>query len=114
MDIGKNLLEGICRVLAVQPDGYGKKSKNGLVACLTISRACLESIPHPRVFRDEIGKQLVAGIAAGIELNGDLVTEALEDLNSDMLDRSGFTMPNGNGSMRSAHWRRGRGAGGVF
>lgn len=39
-----------------------------------------------RVMRDEVGAQIVAGIAEGINLNGSFATDALERLNSDMLE----------------------------
>lgn len=38
-----------------------------------------------RVMRDEVGAQIVAGVAVGIDKNGSLVTDAMERLNTDML-----------------------------
>lgn len=39
-----------------------------------------------RVMRDEVGAQIVAGIAVGINENGSLVTDAMERLSSDILE----------------------------
>lgn len=86
MDIGKNLLEGIWQGISSAAGWLWEKVKEWAGGLLDNIKGLFGINSPSRVFRDEIGKQLVAGIAAGIELNGDLVTAALEDLNSDMLE----------------------------
>ena len=83
---GLNIARGIASGIHLGAPAIQAAAQSAVNQAIAAAKAAAGIHSPSRVFRDEIGKQLVAGIAAGIELNGDLATAALEDLNSDMLE----------------------------
>lgn len=85
IEIGVNIVKGIIKGIQNAWSEL-KKGFISMIKSLPDAAAKELDIHSPsRVFRDEIGKQIVAGIAEGIEKNKDKALEAAEELSQELL-----------------------------
>ncbi|UTV34880.1 hypothetical protein [Bacillus altitudinis] len=83
--IGKDIINGIGKGLSNFAGNLVEKGKEVAGKALGGIKKFLGIHSPSRVFRDEVGKWIPAGIAVGIDKKGDLVSDAVEDVGSNAL-----------------------------
>jgi phage-related protein len=86
--LGNNIVNGIIDGVIAMGDAF-------IQAILTMCSGALDAVKNffgisspSKVFADEVGRYIPEGIALGIEQNADVVTDAMEDLKTDVLSAS--------------------------
>ena len=77
--IGSSIIEGITSGVG-SGDGLFNKLRNIASGALSAAKGALDINSPSKVFRDQVGKSIPEGIAVGVELNADMVDEAVADL----------------------------------
>lgn len=77
--IGSSIIEGITSGVG-SGDGLFNKLRNIASGALSAAKGALAINSPSKVFRDQVGKAIPEGIAVGVELNADMVDEAVADL----------------------------------
>ena len=77
--IGSSIIEGITSGVG-SGDGLFSKLRNIASGALAAAKGALAINSPSKVFRDQVGKAIPEGIAVGVELNADMVDEAVADL----------------------------------
>ena len=77
--IGSSIIEGITSGVG-SGDGLFSKLRNIASGALSAAKGALAINSPSKVFRDQVGKAIPEGIAVGVELNADMVDEAVADL----------------------------------
>lgn len=90
--IGSSIIEGITSGVG---DGGGLFSKLRSIAlgALSAAKGALNINSPSKVFRDQVGKAIPEGIAVGVELNADMVDEAVADLANPLTFNTSAYMP---------------------
>ncbi|WP_353856785.1 hypothetical protein [Bacillus sp. Bos-x628] len=83
--IGKDIINGIAKGLGNFAGTLIAKGKEVAGKALGGIKKFLGIHSPSRVFRDEVGKWIPAGIAVGIDKKGDLVSDAVEDVGANAL-----------------------------
>lgn len=82
--IGINIIKGIAEGVAAMATGLAKSVINAAKGALSAVKSFLGIHSPSTKFKDEIGSFIPAGIAAGIDDNGDVVNSSLDDLSKNM------------------------------
>lgn len=86
MSAGKDIIQGLINGIDSMIGALYSKIKTALSGLVDKAMDALGINSPSRVFRDKVGKFIPAGIAAGIEDNMDAPVEAVQHVNSGMLD----------------------------
>lgn len=86
LEIGTNIVNGIRDGIANGWNALVDYVKNLASKLLQGAKDALGIASPSRAFRNELGKWIPAGIALGIEDNGDMVTDAVEDVAANSLN----------------------------
>lgn len=81
-DIGRQIINGIIDGIIGAKDALAGAAKNAGKALLDGAKSFLGIHSPSRVFRDEVGKNIMLGITAGISENFPSVAVAMEDITS--------------------------------
>lgn len=87
-NLGSQIINGIIRGLRNGADAIVSAAKNVAKQALNAAKAFLGIHSPSRVFRDEVGLQMDAGQAQGIEENADMVEDAAKEVSERALDAS--------------------------
>ena len=96
-NLGSQIINGIIRGLRNGADAIVSAAKNVAKQALNAAKAFLGIHSPSRVFRDEVGLQMDAGQAQGIEENADMVEDAAKEVSERALDASmdvNYNLPN--------------------
>lgn len=88
-NIGKNVIQGVIDGIENMIGALYNKIKSALSGLVDKAMDALGINSPSRVFRDQVGRFIPAGIAAGIEADMDEPIKAMEAVNSGMLDAAG-------------------------
>ena len=86
LEIGKNIVQGIWNGIS---DGWNwlvDSVSNLATSLLDGAKAALGIESPSKLFRDQVGKQIVAGVAVGIEQNLKVIDKAIDDMTTRALD----------------------------
>lgn len=86
--LGKDIINGIIAGLYALGSSIGNALKDIVTQGLDAAKKKLGIASPSKVFRDEVGKWIPAGIAVGIEANTSEVTGAIEDMKAQALSTS--------------------------
>ena len=86
-EFGKWIIDGIKNGISSKATELYDKVKSVLSKALEKAKKTLKIGSPSKVFADEIGHWIPAGVAVGIEANTDSVDKALDDLNDDMVNK---------------------------
>jgi phage-related protein len=86
--LGKDIINGIIAGLYALGSSIGNALKDIVTQGLDAAKKKLGIASPSKVFRDEVGKWIPAGIAVGIEANTDEVTGAIDDMKAQALSTS--------------------------
>ena len=95
--VGTNIINGIINGLRDGADAIIDAAKNVAKAALNSAKAFLGIHSPSRVFKEQVGYQIDAGQAQGIEENADIVEDAAEEVSRKALDASmnvNYNLPN--------------------
>lgn len=95
--VGTNIINGIINGLRNGADAIIDAAKNVAKAALNSAKAFLGIHSPSRVFKEQVGYQIDAGQAQGIEENADIVEDAAEEVSRKALDASmnvNYNLPN--------------------
>lgn len=84
-NVGSNIVSGIASGLTAGVASLASKAASAAKGALDAAKKALGIQSPSRVFRDEVGKQIPAGAAAGIEQNADLMVDAAQNSAKDMI-----------------------------
>ena len=96
-NLGSQIINGIVRGLRNGADAIVSAAKNVAKQALNAAKAFLGIHSPSRVFRDEVGLQMDAGQAQGIEENADMVEDAAAEVAERSFDASmdvNYNLPN--------------------
>lgn len=82
LSLGRNIVDGIISGIRNAMDALGVAIRDVASSALNAAKNALGIHSPSALFRDEIGRQIPAGMALGIEKNMGLVDGALSDMNS--------------------------------
>lgn len=82
--VGMQIIQGIISGIGAAAGGLFNSLKNVASGALNAAKSALGIHSPSKKFQDEIGQYIPAGIAAGIEDNGDIVNEKLKNLSDSM------------------------------
>lgn len=96
MTIGKDMVDGVWNGIKDAKDQFTQNVKDFFGGIVDGVKAKLEIESPSKVFKREVGRWIPAGVAEGIEENGDVVDQSLNSLFSRTLDnaQSGLSMIN--------------------
>lgn len=84
-NIGSEIINGIKNGITDAISGLASKAASAAKSALSAAKSALGIKSPSRRFRDEVGKQIPAGAAEGIERNSDLMIDAAKDSADDMI-----------------------------
>lgn len=90
--IGRNIIDGIVRGITAAASALFNALKNLAKNALNAAKEALSIHSPSRVFADEVGQWIPAGMAVGIEANTDLVDEAMRDLSGSAVATASYSM----------------------
>lgn len=90
--IGKNIIQGIVSGITAAASALFDALKNLAKNALDAAKSALSIHSPSRVFADEVGKWIPAGMAVGIEANTDMVDDAMRDLSGSAIATASYTM----------------------
>jgi phage-related protein len=103
VSIGSQIVHGIIRGVSSAASSLVSKMKSLASDALSAAKGALGIKSPSRVFRDQVGKWIPAGIAAGIEGNSSVVDDALSDLSNPLASELNSTLSfNANAAFGSA------------
>lgn len=85
-ELGRSLTAGVSEGSAAAGEGLKRTVRSVLFDAVGAAKRALGIHSPSRVMRDEVGAQIVAGIADGIDQNGTLAERALEEVNGGILE----------------------------
>ena len=85
IDLGKNIVTGIISGITKKAKDLYDSLKNLASEALSAAKKKLKSNSPSKLFRDEVGQWIPAGIAVGIDKNLDYVTSALDNMVNTMV-----------------------------
>lgn len=85
-ELGRRMTEGVTEGVAQKETLLQHGLRALLNRAVETAKKTLGIHSPSRVFSDEVGKQIVAGVGEGIDENGELAKRALESLNGGMLE----------------------------
>lgn len=83
--LGKSVIDGIVNGIANFGSAIGEKLQSIASGALEGVKGFLGIKSPSKVFRDQVGKFIPEGIAAGIEMYSDYATNSIDDLASDLM-----------------------------
>lgn len=99
--IGKDSINGITKAIESNGSKLTKEVKTLMTSAVKAAKSELKIKSPSRVFRDEVGAQIPAGVAAGVDDAADEAFDAVEAFADDLIDNSplenipiGFELPN--------------------
>lgn len=92
VDLGTNIISGIISGITEKARDLIDKMKNIAKEALQAAKDKLKIDSPSKVFRDEVGKWIPEGMAVGIDMNADAVTDAVEDMSNVALNSA--SVPN--------------------
>ena len=87
LTIGKNIVQGLWNGIKNATTWIKSKVKTFAKSILDGMKDALGIHSPSRLFADEVGKQIPAGVAQGVENNTDIANQAVEDMSEDLLDQ---------------------------
>ena len=86
IDLGKNIVNGIINGIKALAGTVVNAVKNLASDALDAAKDFLGIASPSKVFRDQVGKFIPAGIAVGIDRNGDVISDSLDALLGNAVD----------------------------
>ena len=90
VEVGKNIVSGIISGISKKASDLFNALKNLASEALSAAKKKLKSNSPSKLFRDEVGQWIPAGIAVGIEQNTDSVMSAIDDMIDEMVPKVDF------------------------
>jgi phage-related protein len=86
--VGKDIINGIIAGIKAMGSALAGALKDIVTAGLDVAKEALGIASPSKVFRDEVGKWIPAGVAVGIQANTKDVTGAIEDMKAQAINAS--------------------------
>ena len=86
IDLGKNIVNGIVKGIKALAGTVINAVRNLASDALDAAKGFLGIESPSKVFRDQVGKFIPAGIAVGIDRNGDVISDSLDALLGNAVD----------------------------
>ena len=83
-EIGSNIIKGIANGIKNAAGSILSAAKDAAKSALNAAKNALGIHSPSRVFRDEVGKQIMAGWAEGLTDNADLLNSTMDDINNEL------------------------------
>lgn len=85
-ELGRHMTDGVTEGVKQKSNDLQKGLRLVMGNAVSAAKKALGIHSPSKVFSDEVGKQIVAGVTEGISENGELARRALEELNGGMLE----------------------------